>query len=269
MTHPLAGQVAIVTGAGRGIGRAIARGLVGAGASVVAIAARQTGELESLAAELGEEHLVPVLADVTKEEDCTRVAVAAVDRFGGIDILVNNAGRGMRAVNESFPVTPVRFWEIEPDDWRLVVDTNVNGPFLMARAVVPIMLAARHGRIVNVSVNHETMHHAGFSPYGPSKAALEAESAIWAHDLAGTGVTVNVLTPGGPVRTGMIPPGVSEAVRAQMLDPTIMVPPLLWLTGPSAGDVSGRRFIASRWRSDLPPEKAAALAADNGETPGL
>jgi NAD(P)-dependent dehydrogenase (short-subunit alcohol dehydrogenase family) len=82
-----------------------------------------------------------------------------------------------------------------------VIDTNVNGPFMTARCAVPFMLKAGWGRIVNVSVSQGTMRRRGFSPYGPSRAALESETIIWAQDLEGTGVTVNALLPGGATLT--------------------------------------------------------------------
>ena len=131
--------------------------------------------------------------------------------FGGVHILVNNAGRGMRFVSEKFFDTPTKFWETDPAVWKMIIDTNVNGPFLMSRAAVPHMMKQRWGRIVNISINHETMRRAGFSPYGPSKAALESETIIWAQDLAGTGVTVNALLPGGATDTGMVPPDIAPA----------------------------------------------------------
>ena len=264
----LTGHVAIVSGAGRGIGRAIALGLVGAGVQVVGTAARETSELESLAVEAGEDRLLPMLADVTRPEDCARVVAAALKRFGRLDILVNNAARGMRTVRDRFMVEPTRFWEADIDAWRLMVDTNVNGPFLMARAVVPAMLAAGRGRIVNISINHSTMRRQGFSPYGPSKAALEAATIIWARDLAGTGITVNALLPGGATRTGMLPDGLPPKVQAQLLEPSIMVPPLLWLAAPAADAVTGRRLTAAQWRTELAPERAAVLAADEAGWPG-
>jgi len=93
----------------------------------------------------------------------------------------------MKFVNERFMTEPMPFWEADPDVWRMVVDTNVNGVFLMTRAVIPHMLRRISGRIINVSINQETMRRRGFSPYGPSKAALESMSVIWAQELAGTG----------------------------------------------------------------------------------
>jgi NAD(P)-dependent dehydrogenase (short-subunit alcohol dehydrogenase family) len=93
----------------------------------------------------------------------------------------------------------------------------------MARAAVRPMLRTGWGRIVNVSVSQGTMRRAGFSPYGPSKAALESETVIWAQDLAGTGVTVNAILPGGATATGMVPESVSQQVRAALLNADVMV----------------------------------------------
>lgn len=255
---PNPGRVAIVTGAGRGIGRAITLGLARAGIRIVATSARERSEIDAVAVEAGTDRVIPVLADVTREADAQRVVTAALERFGRLDILVNNAGRGMRYVSESFMTQPTRFWEVEPETWRMVIDTNVNGPYLMARAATPHMLRAGWGRIVNVSISHSTMRRAGFSPYGPSKAALESETIIWAEDLRCTGVTVNALLPGGATLTGMVPAGFPESARGQLLDPAIMVPPLLWLLSDQANAISGHRMIANHWDGNNP------LAATEG-----
>jgi NAD(P)-dependent dehydrogenase (short-subunit alcohol dehydrogenase family) len=257
--RPLAGRVAIVTGGGRGLGRAMTLGLAQAGAAVVATAARERGEVERVAGEAAlPGNILPILADVTKEDDCGRAVAAALDHFGRLDILVNNAGRGMKYVSEKFMTEPTRFWETPADVWRLVIDTNVVGPFLMARAAVPHMLAAGWGRIVNISMNTETMRRRGFSPYGPSKAALESATIIWAQDLAGSGVTVNALAPGGATLTGMIPASFPDELRGKLLDPAIMVPPLLWLVSVKSDAVTGRRFVAANWRADNPQAAAEA-----------
>ncbi len=246
----LSGKTAIVTGGGRGLGRAMALGLLRAGANVAITAARTTQEIETVEKEgvkLGATGtLRKFVADVTREEDCRLVVSETIREFGSVHILVNNAGRGMRFVSEKFFDTPTKFWQTDPAVWRMIIDTNVNGPFLMAREVAPQMLKQGWGRIVNISMNHETMRRAGFSPYGPSKAALESETIIWARDLAGTGVTVNSLLPGGATDTGMVP---REISRAHLLDPNIMVPPLLWLVSESAGNVTGSRFAANLWDS--------------------
>lgn len=262
----LARRVAIVTGGGRGIGRAMALGLAKAGARVIVTAAREKQEIEAVSRQAEIEYdqgrIVPLVADVVSEDDCARTVEFALTRFGRLDILVNNAGRGMKYVSETFMTEPTRFWESPPAAYRLVIDTNVNGPFLMARAAVPTMIRAGWGRIVNISMNHETMRRRGFSPYGPSKAALESETIVWSQDLAGTGVTVNALLPGGATLTGMIPFAFPESLRAKLLDPSIIVPPLLWLVSHDADAVTGRRLVASRWRTDLDGAEAAAEASE-------
>jgi NAD(P)-dependent dehydrogenase (short-subunit alcohol dehydrogenase family) len=269
--NPLTGRVAIVTGGGRGLGRAMAFGLARSGVYVVATAAREQAELNALSQAVqqncGEARVLPLLADVTREDDCTRAVEAAVDRFGRLDILVNNAGRGMKYVSSSFLTEATRFWEVTPQTWRMVIDTNINGPFMMARSAAPVMIKAAWGRIVNISMNQETMRRRGFSPYGPSKAAVESETIIWSQDLAGTGVTVNALLPGGATLTGMIPDSVSDEARSALLDPAIMVPPLLWLVSPDSDGMTGRRLVATRWRTDLSGREAAQNAIDQAGWP--
>jgi len=259
-------HVAIVTGGGRGLGRAMVLGLAQAGIPVVATAARERTEIEAVAREVrqscGESRVLPLVADVTQEDHCAEVVDAAVKRFGRLDILVNNAGRGMKYVSNEFLTEPTRFWEVAPETWRLVIDTNVNGPFMMARHAVPVMLKAGWGRIVNISVSQGTMRRRGFSPYGPSKAALESETIIWAQDLEGTGVTVNALLPGGATLTGMIPQTVSENAKSALLDPSIMVPPLLWLVSPEADGMTGRRLVATKWQTGSDGESAAEAATE-------
>jgi NAD(P)-dependent dehydrogenase (short-subunit alcohol dehydrogenase family) len=244
----LADRVAIVTGGGRGLGRAMALGLVRAGCRVVITAARESAELAAVEAEAGTDRLFGVKADVTDAEACEHVVETAYARFGPPDILVNNAGRGMKYVSARFFTEAPRVVDIPPDVFRMVIDTNVNGPFLMAHAALPAMLDAGWGRIINVSMNRETMRRVGFSPYGPSKAALESETIIWAQDLADTGVTVNAILPGGATETGMIPDGLPDGVRARLLRPEVMVPPLLWLASPRSDGVTGKRVVANRWR---------------------
>lgn len=257
MTHnTLMDKAAIVTGGGRGLGRAMALGLAGAGARVMVTAAHQAAELEevsaAIAAQYGRSRVLSLVADVTRAEDCARVVEQTIKHWGRVDILVNNAGRGMRYVSEDFLTEPTRFWEADVATWKLVIDTNVNGPFLMARAVVPAMLEAGRGRIINVSMNRATMRRKGFSPYGPSKAALESETAIWAQDLAGRGVTVNALLPGGATATGMIPEPFMLEHGDQLLPPEVVVPALLWLAGDDSGGVTGQRVDARRFDPAAP-----------------
>lgn len=261
MSAELSGKTAIVTGAGRGLGRSMALGLARAGANVVITAARNRREIDGVAAEAAQISAAgpirPLLADAANEANCQRVVNETVREFGGVHILVNNAGRGMRFVSEKFFDTPTKFWETDPTIWQMIVATNVNGPFLMSRAVAPYMMKQRWGRIINISINHETMRRPGFSPYGPSKAALESETIIWAQDLAGSGVTVNALLPGGATDTGMVPPDIPLHLREKLLHPDIMIPPLLWLVSEAANEVTGSRLAANLWDAALPPEQAA------------
>jgi len=262
----LTGKVALVTGGGRGIGRAIAIALAEAGASVTITAAINSSEITAVADEvnrrIGRPAVSAVVADVTSETACLRAVDHTITTFGGLHIVVNNAGRGMLFVRRDFLERPTRFWETDAAAWKLVIDANVNGPFLMAKAAANHLIGQKWGRIVNISVSRETMARAGFSPYGPSKAALEAETAIWAGDLAGTGVTVNALLPGGITDTGMVPP--DAAVRSKpgvMLDPSIMAGPIRWLASAASDGVTGRRFIAKDWDANLPVAEAAERAS--------
>ena len=124
----------------------------------------------------------------------------------------------------------------------MVIETNIVGVFLTSRAVVPHMLAAGRGSIINVTVSESTIVRPGFSPYGPSKAALEAMTQIWAGELEGSGVVINLLLPGGATDTGMVPDTVPESVR--LLSPDIVVAPALHL---ALADSSGQRIVASEW----------------------
>ena len=267
----LEGKVAIVTGGGRGIGRAMALGLANFGANVIVTAARNPAETEEVVAkaraETGRECMAAVAAEVANEADCERVVDAALSNFGALHILINNAGRGMRFVSEEFLERPTKFWETDAATWRMIIDTNVNGPFMMARAVVPHLLRNRWGRIINITMNQETMRRAGFSPYGPSKAALESETIIWSQDLADTGVTVNALSPGGITESGMVPEQAREKFRRVMLDPDVMVPPLLWLCSERSDGVTGHRYVAKDWDPLLPPEEAAVHARTSAGWP--
>jgi 3-oxoacyl-[acyl-carrier protein] reductase len=238
-------RVAIVTGGGRGIGRSIALGYARAGAVVVISTARNRAEAEAVAAESAAlpGTVEAVQADVTVQSDADRLVERALARRGRIDVLVNNAARGMLFVNERFMTEPRPFWEADPTAWRTVMETNTVGVFLVSRAVVPHMQSAGRGSIINVTINHETMVRRGFSPYGPSKAALEAMTEVWAQDLEGTGVVINLLAPGGATATGMVPEGVPAGI--ELLSPEVVVPGALHL---AVTDRSGQRIVGTEWK---------------------
>jgi NAD(P)-dependent dehydrogenase (short-subunit alcohol dehydrogenase family) len=255
-------RVAIVTGAAGGIGRAMTRALLAAGIRVAGVD-RDREPLEAVAATGREQGkgagLLTIQTDLTSDSAVDEITKAARARFGRIDILVNNAGIGPGSIRPDSWQRPLKFWEITPDQWRRFVAVHTTAPLMLANAVVPEMMREGWGRIVNVTTSLGTMLNAGSPTYGPSKAALEALSAIMAKDLDGTGVTVNVLVPGGITNTPMVSDA-SGFDRTKMIQPDVMVPPLLWLVSDVAGKVTGRRFLGVHWDPELPPEQAAEKA---------
>jgi NAD(P)-dependent dehydrogenase (short-subunit alcohol dehydrogenase family) len=239
----LHGTRALVTGATSGLGLAMARALVNAGARV-GITSRDDERARHAAAGLGPGAFG--LALDARDEGAVAAGVAeAWERLEGIDLLVNNAGVGMRAVNPRFLSHPQPFWEVPPAGFEDVFETKVTGCFLMARAVVPLMLEQGGGRIVTISMSEGTMVRRGFVPYGPSGAAVEAMSRVMAADLAESPVTVNLLLPGGATVTGMVPDDTPAEARERMLDPAIMGPPIVWLASPAAAGVHNERIVAA------------------------
>lgn len=235
----------LITGGTSGLGAAMADALLDVGAAV-AITGRDPGRAEAAADELGR-GAVGIGMDVRDQERVVQGVEEAIDALGGLDVLVNNAGIGMRTVNPRFTTDPQPFWTVSPDDFRDVVATNLTGYFLVARAVVPRLLAAGGGRVVNVSMNHSTMNRKGFVPYGPARAGAEALSRIMAADLADTPVTVNLLLPGGATLTGMIPDEVPDAVRSRLLPASVMAEPIRWLCSPAAAGVHDQRIVATEF----------------------
>lgn len=241
----LTGTRALVTGGTTGLGLAMVAALIEAGAST-ALTSRDGDRAEALAGTLGP-RAVGIELDVRDEESVKAAVRESTARLGGVDLLVNNAGIGMRTVNPRFLTDPQPFWEVTPDGFRDVVGTKMTGSFLVARAIVPEMLAAGAGRIVWISMNEQTMSRRGFVPYGPSGAGVEALARVAAADLAGTAVRVNLLLPGGATTTGMIPEEAPLEVRAHLLDPAIMGPPIVWLASAAAEEVHGERIVATEF----------------------
>jgi NAD(P)-dependent dehydrogenase (short-subunit alcohol dehydrogenase family) len=304
----LTGRNAIVTGGGRGLGRAMTLALVEQGANVMITGARTAGELVKTEAEaraLGPGQCASIVADVSSPEACAETVRATEQAFGSVDILVNNAARGpveqldelgkQLRLQRGLPTTPKtkgggeaggRFWEGDVDGNLRILLTNFHGPFLMARACIPGMIERGFGRIINISTSRSTFIRLGQGPYGPLKAAFEASSRIWAAELEGTGVTVNVLLPGGAADTAAIPgegvgtralpfvagegPRGQEGIAKGLLPPAIMAPPLLWLASDKSAGVTGRRFVARDWSDSISPTKAASIAeADRTEWPHI
>jgi gluconate 5-dehydrogenase len=194
--------------------------------------------------------------DVRDEDRVVQGVEEAIDALDGLDVLINNAGVGMRTVNPRFMTDPQPFWTVTADGFRDVVATNLTGYFLVARVVVPRLLAAGGGRVVNISMNHSTMNRKGFVPYGPARAGAEALSRIMAADLAGTSVTVNLLLPGGATLTGMIPDEVPDAARSRLLPASVMAEPIRWLCSAAAEGVHDQRIVATEF-ADWLAERAS------------
>jgi NAD(P)-dependent dehydrogenase (short-subunit alcohol dehydrogenase family) len=245
----LDGVRALVTGGTSGLGFAMSQALAQAGARV-ALTGRTEQRVQDAAAKIA--RATGLVMDVRDEQSVSAGVDRALDTLGGIDVLVNNAGLGMRTVNPHFMTEPAGFWQVSPDGFRDLFATNVLGYFLVARAVVPHMLEAGRGKIVNISVSEATTRRRGFTPYGPSRAATDALSHIMAADLAGTGIDVNLLLPGGATRTGMTPDSAPEAARITWLDPAIMGPPICWLASRASDGVTDQRIVATEF-ADHPP----------------
>lgn len=266
MAGNLEGRVALVTGAASGMGREMARALAQAGAKIVAVDVNRAG-LDKLVAEPAlAGRSVAAVADVAQAEDCRRAVAAAEHSFGGLDILINCAGIPMNAASPT-RAHRVRFFETDPAGWQKIHAINAVGAFLMARFAVEPMLKRNWGRIINVTTSYDTMMAAGLSGYGAAKASLEACTASWAKDLEGTGVTVNVLVPGGPTDTAFFADGAHRPPA--MLSPQVMAAPIVWLASPQSDGVTGCRFIARDWDTSLPPGEAAARVRAPAAWPGL
>lgn len=259
----LKGRVGIVTGASRGLGREMALEMAAAGMKVVVLGSTPGSALDAVLADArnvahAPDDVIALTADVADYAACAKVIADTISAFGRVDVLVNNAGLGMRLISETFNTVPTKFWEADPAAWRRIVEANVVGAFNMARAAVPGMVAAGFGKVINISTSDQTMVRVGYSPYGPSKAALEAASRVWAQDLAGTGVDVNVYLPGGAADTDLLPPsGVRKGADGNLLPPSIMRRAIRWLCADESNGQTGGRYIARLWDETLAPDAAA------------
>lgn len=239
----------LVTGVGRGLGRALVHALHGCGARVAGCARTDT-DLRSLERELASAddppHLVPV--DVRDERAIGRFVEGVMDRWGRIDGLINNA---------SILGTRTLIRDADPDEWRRVIDVGLTGAFVACRAVIPALRASGGGSIVNVSSGVGDRPREGWGAYAVAKWALEGLSWNLALEEGASGIRVNVVDP-GRMRTGMRLAAYPQEDRAALPDPADVTGVFVWLMGTGSVGTTGQRFRAQDW---TPPRTEPAPSA--------
>ena len=219
----LEGRSAIVTGAGRGIGRAIALVLAEAGADV-ALAARTASEIEATAAEVSAlgRNAIALPTDVSDSAQVGSLLERTLETFGKVDILVNNAGQLIRTPTVPLPDAHLSYPEVSRDpgyattdrEWQSVIDANLNGVFYCCRAVAPHMIERRYGKIINISSNNATQAFPLVAAYNSSKAAVNMLTRVLALEWAPYNICVNAIGP-GDYETAMTEPTWSDAEGRQ------------------------------------------------------
>ncbi|MES2977091.1 MAG: SDR family oxidoreductase [Pseudomonadota bacterium] len=240
---------AVVTGAGRGLGRAIAIGLMKAGHRVLIVdqGAESVQETLDVAVNSGfGERAFGMTCDLTEKGAAARVMDAADERLGGIDILVNNAGIGPDSIRKDYFAHPPSFDDLSDDMVRLFFDVNGIAPLLLSIHATRRMRKSGWGRIINVTTSNDSMMRPGLIPYGGTKASLESHSSAMAQELEGTGITVNVVVPGGVADTGMVPDEMGFD-RATLIRPEVMLPPILWFISEGPQAPNNKRVLAATW----------------------
>ena len=247
----LQGQVAIITGGGRGIGAAAATRLAAAGAKLV-LTARSEDEVEAVAAQLRRQGALAlaVPGDVSDPEAVEEIVETALEQFDRVDILVNNAA-------VIWPLEEAVY--TDPDEWAYSINTNLIAPYLLVRNVLPVMLEQRYGRILNISSDAAFTPVFGGSAYCAAKAGLDMLARVLALEVAGTGVSINTLYP-GHVDTAM-----QEDIRSvdttdtrldtswfhethargELTAPAGVADLVYWLVGPWSRDRNGEFFNAA------------------------
>lgn len=193
----LEGQIALVTGASRGIGREIAIAFAREGADVVCNYNRSEQHAHSLVQEIESlgRMAIAVQADVAHEDQVEHLFSTALDRFGRVDTLVNNAGFA----------TLYRVVDMPTEAWDDLISAHLRGTFLLCRAVLPQMLERQDGRIINISSQLAYKGRSGWAHYSAAKAGIIALTRVLAHEVSREGIRVNCIAP-GPIDTGIVPP---------------------------------------------------------------
>jgi len=253
-------RVVLLTGAAGGLGTVMTLALLEAGHAVAAVD-RNAAALEKLAAlpavAQSRNRFLSLPAELAVEATCADTVAATIARFGRIEGVINNAGIGPSSLRADAEKNIPTIDELTPDIWDRFFAINVRAPMLLMRAVLQPMREQGWGRIVNNTTSFRTMLRV--LPYGATKSALESMSAVWAEQLKGTGITVNVLVPGGPTDTPFV--GMDSGwKREQMLRPDIMAEPIRWLLSDASNGITGQRFTGAEWNVSLTPDEAAQRA---------
>ncbi len=255
------GRVVLLTGAAGGLGTVMTTALLEAGHAVAAVD-RDLAALEKLSAAPSiaqhRDRFVALPAELARVSECAEAVAGAVAHFGRLEGVINNAGIGPSSLRPDAENRRPTIEELNADIWDRFFAINVRAAMLVTKAALPHMKARRWGRVINNTTSYRTMLRV--LPYGASKSALESMAAVWADELKGSGITVNVLVPGGPTDTPFIADG-SGWHREQMLRPQIMAAPIRWLMSDASNDVSGQRFTGADWNASLPDAQAAATAS--------
>lgn len=254
-------RVVLLTGAAGGLGTVMTTALLGAGHCIAALdrdgaALRRLTALPEVAQ--AAKRFLPLEAELSVPGQCADAVTKTAGHFGRLDGVINNAGIGVSAIRADAEKKHPAIAELTADIWDRFFAINVRAPMLIARAALPHMRQRGWGRIVNNTTSYRTMLRV--LPYGATKSALESMSAVWAEELKDSGITVNVLVPGGPTDT----PFISDASgwkRSEMLRPQIMAAPACWLMSDESDAFTGQRVTAADWDNSLPPAQAARKAS--------
>jgi 3-oxoacyl-[acyl-carrier protein] reductase len=211
---------------------------------------------------------LPLRVDITDPAAVEQAVRQTIVELGGLHILINNAGISPRAAEFSAAPPSTNFWDISPTVWSRVIAVNLSGAFFMSRAVAGHLRGQGWGRIISVTTSMDTMWRKGGTPYGPSKAGHEALVAAMAQELEGSGVTANVLVPGGATYTNMTASTLGDA-RDTLMQPEVMQPPVVWLASEASQGLNGQRIIAYYWDERLPIEERLQRASAPAAWPQL
>ena len=268
----LQGKVALVTGAGGGLGGAMALALAQSGAKVAAVDVSLNGInglMQRAGAAGAQANIVPFICNLGDRGDCEKLVGNVIKECGDLTMLVNNAGVGQQMIDPDYSTAQAKpFWETDISGWETIINVNMRAPVILMQKAVKHFIAKGTGRVVNVTTSFDTMIAPKVWGYGQAKAGFEAVSASLASQLAGKPVTLNILVPGGPANTGLLPAN-TDLPRDKIIQPPVMGPPIVWLASDDAAGFNNRRIVARLWDGSIPGREAAEKASSPCAWPGF